>query len=43
MNIGVRIVPKPKPEKNVRMATRNAAREIIAMVIDLDCKPKVLY
>lgn len=28
INTGVRIVPKPNPEKNVRMATKNATSGI---------------
>lgn len=30
---GVRIVPSPKPEKNVRMATTKAAADIIIISI----------
>jgi hypothetical protein len=33
INTGVRIVPKPNPEKKVRMATRNAAAEITIISI----------
>lgn len=33
IKIGVRIVPSPKPEKNVRIATINAARDIIRIAI----------
>ncbi len=29
MKTGVSIVPRPKPEKNVRMAARNATMQII--------------
>ena len=33
---GVKMVPKPNPEKNVRIAVRNAAIQIIIISIDLE-------
>jgi hypothetical protein len=31
---GVKIVPNPKPEKNVRIATKNAERDMMAISMD---------
>jgi len=33
MNTGVKIVPKPNPEKKVRIATKNATEDIIMISI----------